>query len=156
MDKKILIAFDDSENAKRAVEYVAKCFNPNTKITLFSVIPDSSTICDMESPELIPYFKAEKSNFCLLEDKKKDLVKKALQVAKEILLDAGFDEQNIILKIEPKKQGIARDIVSEARAGYNTIIMGRRGLSAIKEFFLGSVSSKVLSLAKDMSVMVVD
>jgi len=36
------------------------------------------------------------------------------------------------------------------------VVLGRRGLSAIKEFFLGSVSQKVVSSARDVSVFVVD
>jgi nucleotide-binding universal stress UspA family protein len=34
--------------------------------------------------------------------------------------------------------------------------MGRRGLSGIKEFFLGSVSQKVLQSAKAVSVVLVN
>jgi nucleotide-binding universal stress UspA family protein len=156
MAKKILVAFDDSDNARRAVDYVAKSFGTDNMVTLFSVIPDTSTICDLESPELIPYFKAQQSNFCLLEEKKKNLLEKALKQAKESLLESGFKEKNIQTKLEPKKRGIARDILAEAGEGYDTIVMGRRGLSGVKEFFLGSVSHKVLSLAKDVSVIVVD
>jgi nucleotide-binding universal stress UspA family protein len=33
--------------------------------------------------------------------------------------------------------------------------MGRRGLSGIEEFFLGGVSHKVLSLAKNISLILV-
>lgn len=156
MAKKILVAFDDSDNARRAVDYVAKSFGKDISVTLFSVIPDTSTICDLESPELIPYFKAQQSNFCLLEEKKKNLLEQALKQAKESLREAGFNEKNINIKLESKKRGIARDILAEAAEGYDTIVMGKRGLSGVKEFFLGSVSQKVLSLAKDVSVMVVD
>jgi nucleotide-binding universal stress UspA family protein len=34
--------------------------------------------------------------------------------------------------------------------------MGKRGLSGIKDFILGSVSQKVFNTAKDISVLVVD
>jgi len=77
--------------------------------------------------------------------------------AKEILLKAGFSERNITIKIEDKKKGIAaRGIINEANAGYDTIVLGRRGLSGIKEFFLGSVPLKVLHSAGNMSVLVVN
>ena len=55
-----------------------------------------------------------------------------------------------------RKKGIARDIIDEARNGYDTVVMGKRGLSGIKEFFLGSVSQKVLNGAKDVSVLLVN
>jgi nucleotide-binding universal stress UspA family protein len=110
----------------------------------------------MNSPELTPYFKSQQTSFCLLEEKKKELVNQAVQKAKNILMDAGFDENNITVKSEFKKSGVARDIVKEAESGYNVIVLGRRGLSGIKDFILGSVSQKVFNLAKDISVLVVN
>jgi nucleotide-binding universal stress UspA family protein len=156
MEKKILLAIDDSENARRAVEFVANFFTPDNKITLFNVIPDTATLCAMNSPELTPYFTSQQSSFCLLEEKKKKIVSEAMQKAKRILLDANFEEKNITIKSEVKKSGIARDIIREAKSGYNAVVMGKRGLSGIKEFILGSVSQKVFHTAKDISVLVVD
>ena len=37
MDNRILVAFDDSENAMRAVEYIVKYFTTDKKITLFNL-----------------------------------------------------------------------------------------------------------------------
>jgi nucleotide-binding universal stress UspA family protein len=79
-----------------------------------------------------------------------------MEKAKRTLVGGGFDEKNIHTKMEAKKHGVARDIVAEAKEGYDMIIMGRRGLSGIKEMFLGSVSQKVISLAKDISVSVIE
>ena len=156
MDKKILVAIDDSENAMRAVEFIANLFATDSKITLFNVIQDTAALCEMNSPELTPYFKSQQSSFCLLEEKKQELVNQAVQKAKEILMDAGFEEKNITVKSVIKKRGIARDIIKEAQAGYNAIVLGRRGLSGIKDFILGSVSQKVSNSAKDISVLVVN
>ena len=156
MIKKVLVAIDDSENAIRAVEFIANSFTTDNKITLFNVIPDTAALCEMNSPELTPYFKSQQTSFCLLEEKKKELVNQAVQKAKSILMDAGFDEKNITVKSEVKTSGVARDIVKEAESGYNVIVMGRRGVSGIKEFILGSVSQKVFNLAKDTSVLVVN
>jgi nucleotide-binding universal stress UspA family protein len=156
MIKKVLVAIDDSENAIRAVEFIANSFTTDNKITLFNVIPDTAALCEMNSPELTPYFKSQQSSFCLLEEKKKELVNQAIQKARNILMDAGFDENNITVKSEVKTSGVARDIVKEAESGYNVIVMGRRGVSGIKEFILGSVSQKVFNLAKDISVLVVN
>jgi nucleotide-binding universal stress UspA family protein len=155
MGQKILIAFDDSENALRAVQYVARTFSPDNHVTLFSVLQDTAALCDMNSPELTPYFKSQQQAFCALEDKKKDLVSTALAKAAEILRQAGFEAENIAIKTEPKKKGIARDIADEARLGYDLVVLGRRGISSIKDFFLGSISQKVLSLAQESSTLIV-
>ena len=70
MTKKILLAIDDSENATRAVEFVANTFTTDNRITLFNVVQDTATMCEMNSPELTPYFTSQQSSFCLLEEKK--------------------------------------------------------------------------------------
>jgi len=156
MGQKILVAFDDSENAMRAVEFITKSFTTDHRITLFSVILDTATICDMDNPSLTPYFMAQKGAFCSVEDQKRTLVNEALQKAKELLIKAGFEEEHIVIKVETKKKGVARGIIDEAASGYDAVVMGRRGLSGLKEFFLGSVSQKVLQSAKAVSVLLVD
>ena len=156
MAKKVLIAFDDSDNAMRAVQHVADTYRTDNKITLFSVVPDTADICRMDSKELTPYFKSQQTAFCTLENKKKDLLEEAMGKAKKILIEAGFDEKNIKTQISNKKNGIARDIVAEADSGYDEIVIGRRGISGIKELFMGSISQKVLNLAKEASVSIVN
>jgi nucleotide-binding universal stress UspA family protein len=156
MEKKILVALDDSDNALRSVNYLAENFNTKSRITLLSIIQDTASLCDLNSPELTPYFKSQQSNFCLLEDKKKELITVALAKAKDILLKAGFDEKNIEIKTHMKKRGIARDIIDESQRGYDLLVMGRRGISGIREFFLGSVSHKVFTLSKDISVLIIN
>ena len=152
---KLLVALDDSDNAARAVAYVSKTFRPDHEVTLLSVLPDTQLLCNINSPELTPYFLSEKNLFCALEDKKKELVESAATRAKDLLLKAGFKEERITVKIQAKSRGIARDIVAEAASGYGTIVMGRRGLSGIKEFVMGSVSQKVLHSVKDISIVIV-
>jgi nucleotide-binding universal stress UspA family protein len=156
MQKKILVALDDSENALRAVEFVSRTFTPDHEITLFSVLQDMTALYEHYSPELTPYFLTQRDAFTSIDDKKKDLIEEAAEKAKDLLLKAGFEEKNIILKIEQQKKGIARDIIDEASSGYDAIVMGRRGLSSFTGFILGSVSQKVLHSAKNISIVVVD
>lgn len=156
MNNKLLVAFDDSENAMRAVDFIINYFTTDQNVTLFHVLPDSTVLCAMNSPELTPYFLSQKSSFCLLESKKKELIEEAMQKAEKKLVTAGFDKKNIKLKIKNKKIGIARDLIAEAQSGYDVVVLGRRGLSGIKEFLIGSVSQKVLHSVSGVSVMIVD
>ncbi|MFO7667093.1 MAG: universal stress protein [Desulfobacterales bacterium] len=156
MGLNILVAFDDSDNALRAAEFVAKSFTHDSTITLLSILQDSIALCDMNSPELTPYFLTQQSAFCALEEKKREIVSEAMEKAKGMFVSSGFIEKNISMKIEKKKSGIARDIINEAQSGFDLIVVGRRGLSGIMEFILGSVSQKVLQYAKDTSVLVVN
>jgi nucleotide-binding universal stress UspA family protein len=154
MAQKILIAMDDSDNAFRSVELAARTFSTDNTIVLFNVMLDTAALCNMESPELIPLFKAQQTSFCTLEDKKRELVTAAMKRAKDQLIAVGFSEKNVQIKVENKSKGVARDILAEAENGYDMIIMGRRGMSGIKEFFLGSISQKVFTGARDISVLI--
>jgi len=154
--RKILVAFDDSENAMRAVGYIASSFSNDHEITLLSIIPDTAAICDMNSPSLIPYFQERQASFCAIEDENKELVEEALDKAKQVLQKAGFDEKNITTMARTREKGVVRDIINEADKGYDTIVVGRKGHSKVTEFIFGSVSQKILSLARGVSVILVD
>jgi nucleotide-binding universal stress UspA family protein len=156
MSKKVLIAFDDSENAMRAVKHVARFLAADSEVTLFTVLQDTAALCEMNSPELIPYFKSHQDSFCILEEKKKELVAAAQAKAKELLVQNGFAADRVHVKSQTKHKGIARDIVAEAGTGYDLIVIGRRGASGIREFFLGSISQKIVNSAQEASILIVN
>lgn len=156
MEKKILIAVDDSENARRAVEFVAATFKPDHMITLFSVSLNTTAICDLNSPGLTPYFVSQQTAFCQVEDQQKALLQTALQEAKDTLRNAGFEEKNIQIRLETEKKGVARAILEEIRSGCDLVVLGRRGIGRVQEFFMGSVSQKVVNSARDISILLVD
>jgi nucleotide-binding universal stress UspA family protein len=157
MAKKILLAVDESDNSMKAVNYVAKSMQHTAKVTLFSVIPDPTAACGLDSPSLTPTFRKNKQAFCAIEDTKRDHLKTFMEKAKKVLVEAGFASKDIKTTIRKKKVGIARDILKEAQQGkYDTLVIGRRGLSGIKQFLFGSVSQKVVQLANKTSVIVVD
>ena len=50
-----------------------------------------------------------------------------------------------------------RQLLDEAaKGGYGTIVLGRRGISRTEQFLMGRVSNKVIQLAKEMAVWVVN
>jgi len=156
MEKKILVALDDSENAMRAVEFTAKSFANDHEITLYSVVPDTAAICQLDSPSLIPHFREQQQSFCAIEEQKKNLIKNAMDNARRILIEAGFAADKVVSKLHTQKKSVAQDIIEEAHTGYKAIVMGRRGLSGFKELVLGSVSQKVVHAAKGLSVVIVE
>ena len=156
MGKKILAAIDNSENAMRAVEFIANSLNKDCEVTLLSIMADTSAICGLHDPSLSPAFVSGKDYFCALEYEKQTQLKEAATKAKELLVQAGFEKDKVIKKVQTKKKGIARDIIYESESGYDTIVLGRRGLSGIKQFVLGSVSQKVLNSIKGLTLILVD
>ncbi len=155
MGNKLLVALDESDNALRAVDFVCRHFTPDHRVTLISVIPDTASLCAMNSPGLTPLFLSQKEAFCVLEDKKKEIVTSAAEQAKAKLVSAGFQEGNIVVKTDTQKEGVARDILDEASKGYDALVLGRRGGSGMKKFLMGSVSQKVVHGIGDTPVILV-
>lgn len=72
------------------------------------------------------------------------------------LKKAGLKSDLITTKTVTKMPSRAMAIFEEAKkGGYGTIVLGRRGLSRVEEFFMGRVSNKVMQLAKEMAVWIV-
>lgn len=155
MAKKILLAMDESENSMRAVEFISRSFTTDHQVTIFSVVLDTPTVCEMDSPSLTPYFTAQKDAFCWVEDQKKMMIDEAHKKAGELLANAGFNEKNIQAKIEGKKKGIAKGILDEANSGYDLLVMGRKGVAGGREFSLGSIPQKILQSIEDVSILLV-
>jgi nucleotide-binding universal stress UspA family protein len=83
-------------------------------------------------------------------------ISSTFEKAKRCLTDAGFKSNQITTKIISDVHSRAQAIVQEARDGdYGTIVLGRRGLSKVEEFFMGRVSKKVIQTIRNRAVWVV-
>ncbi len=157
MAQKILLALDNSESTLKAVRYVANNQEPTTAVTMLSVLPDPTAACQLDGPSLSPILKENIKTFCTIEGAKKSVVEGFREEAKKTLVRAGFPSKNIAIRIRKRKVGIARDILKEAEQGkYDSVVIGRRSLSGVKQFMFGSVSNKVVKLVREVSVIVVD
>jgi nucleotide-binding universal stress UspA family protein len=67
-----------------------------------------------------------------------------MQLAKRLLVSGGFPETAVEVRIQKRINGIARDILSEARDGYEFVVICRRGMGALAGMVVGSVTLKVL------------
>ncbi len=157
---KLLIALDSSKGAWRAVEYVARTFGntPGVQVTLFHVLSglppafwDDGHILEEKERDsrqrLVAAWQQDQ------EKKWRDLVRQAHQH----LSAAGLAPEGVHHQFKPKYFDVAEDILDEAQAGgYDTVVMGRRGLGLAKSILLGSVTRKVVDNAKDCAVTIVD
>lgn len=153
---KMLIAVDDSEYAIKVVNYVASAASPAFfNITLFTVLPIISSSLEKESK--FPQFSERLVELKWMVSEKKKSAKEIMERCRTILLNAGFPDDKIELKIQDKDIGIARDIIAEVRKGdYDTLVVGRRGLSVAAAFVLGSVSNKIVQSIKNRTVWIVE
>jgi nucleotide-binding universal stress UspA family protein len=154
-NKRILVAIDGSDQSLNAVRYLSKLpFSSKPKVVLFHVIrridqafwdigvsPMSrGQMVEISGWDLERKKKAQEFMNLAFEildaDYEKELVKEineemeiTFTTAKEHLVNAGLDAQELSTKFNAGVSNRASAIIGEARLGaYGTIVMGRRGL----------------------------
>lgn len=151
---KILMAVDGSDQALNAVRYVSSVFPAErTRVVLFSVraaVPES--FLDLRKDAA---FRSTMLSISAWETQTKKDLEAFMARSKTVLMEAGFPDKNVTITIQPKKTGIARDILQESYNGYNAVIVGRTGVSKIKDFVLGSVANKLVGKIPHIPVVVV-
>ncbi len=132
----VMVAVDGSKNSFKAIDVVGDIFKGHDKrFMLLHVVKrqDKEFLKDVESMMEI-FFSQALAN---LEKKgiKKDQI-----------------ETRLVSNVESR----SGTIVDTARKeNFNTIFVGRKGMSRIGEFFMGRVSNKVVQLAKGLAVWVI-
>lgn len=126
---KILVPVDGSESAEKALEYAVKLAEKHkAKVTLLNV--GESKLFGFK-PEVVREF------------------------GERVLSDAAAKVEGLKLKTQLEFGHPAETIIEVAEKGnYDLIVVGSRGLSGVKRFFLGSVSDDVIHHAKS-SVLIV-
>ena len=149
--KRVLIAIDNSENALRAVDHAGFMLSgTDCPVTIFHTMRHLRRFVPQEVLDEAPELEE------LWKTKAGQEIEPFMTKAKEVLVKAGLSESQISKKVVDGSRSAASDILEEARKNeYGTIVMGRRGISGVQEFFMGSVSSKVLQNATGMAVWIV-
>ncbi|MBF0552381.1 MAG: universal stress protein [Deltaproteobacteria bacterium] len=156
---KLLAAMDSSESAIRLVDYAGQVFEESLpELLLFHVIrdfrvtlPDAARACLNDEAKELTSLAGEQAKRAAAA------MVPLLQQGVQALRDRGGRPDNILAKIiteEPSRSGA---IIREARqGGYGTVVMGRKGVSRVAEFPFGRVSHKVIQMADDVAVWVVN
>lgn len=149
--KKILLAVDASDNSRKAVDYAGSfAAHTEAEVTLYHVVRgleigfvDSHAVSDEEMQE---HF---------LEERESE-IPRMFRSYKEIFEQAGVASARISNKVTSQCASRAGEILREAKeGGYGTIVVGRRGLSIVREFLMGGGTSKILNRADGVAVWIV-
>ena len=142
--KKMLLALDGSDRAFETVRYI--CQIPpfqEMQVALFTVFTKiSDAYWDLERE---PNLGRRISEVRAWESQKKAAIEEYMKNALQKLIDGGFPMDAVTVKIQERKEGIARDIIHEAKRGYDAVAIARKGTSSLKELVLGSVATKLLA-----------
>lgn len=129
---KILIPYDGSQSAQDAVQYALKFAkgHDSTEITLLTVACNDA-----------PFARDFIANPMEVLQACQEFFQGSLEKAKSAFVEEGVTVNTIMASGD-----VAEVIINTVNnGGYDKVIMGRRGLSALKGLVLGSVSSKVLA-----------
>jgi nucleotide-binding universal stress UspA family protein len=141
--RKILLAVDGSEQAFEAVRYVSRLLPPNRmEVVLFHVmtrVPES--FWDMEKE---PTLRQNLGDTGAWESQQKKEIQEFMEKARCLFLDQNVPENAVSVKIQERKVGIARDIINESQKDYDGVVVGRWGMSMLKDFLWGSIANKLI------------
>jgi nucleotide-binding universal stress UspA family protein len=145
---RILLAFDGSEGSQRAVDFVGKTLGGfEFEVRVIHVIRGKENSHPVSSLFYSPTKHTEFS--------REQMTAKLASVEKK-LVDLGFQPRQISTKVVSGAVSRAGTIVAEAKQqNYGTLVMGRRGHSRVRDFFIGRVTNKVIHMARERSVWVV-
>ncbi|MEN6438866.1 MAG: universal stress protein [Syntrophobacter sp.] len=152
--RRILLVVDGSYQSYETVNYVSGVLpSSGTEIVLLHItskVPDA--FWDLEKDPIWQQKVQTVRGWEIQQEKKiSEFMKRACQV----FMDAGFPGSAVKINVRERKEGIARDIGNESHHGYDSVILGRRGLSTIQDLSLGGIAHKVVLKVTDLSVWLV-
>ncbi|MHC1744484.1 MAG: universal stress protein [Syntrophobacteraceae bacterium] len=149
--KRILIAVDASANCEKAVDFAAPFLaGADCEIKLFHAARGFPPTLGSTHPQTGEELERE---LTVSLDKG---ITRMLEAYRSRLVDAGIASERIRTEWTTGSVSRAADILSTARRGeFGTVVLGRRGISAVREFVMGRVTNKVLNGAEGLAVWVV-
>jgi nucleotide-binding universal stress UspA family protein len=149
VNRNILIAVDESQNAERAVTYVGKLLGgiKGFKVTVLHVIREHEE----------DYFQKE-SDKHQWHNEYRQQVDQMLEKYRNMLIDAGFNPEDVSTRSTIRCcPSMAECILAERdNMEYSTLVVGRKGLTHKEEFLFGSISGKIVRTATNCTVWVVE
>jgi nucleotide-binding universal stress UspA family protein len=160
--ERFLIAFDCLPGCTGIIDYMLRVLSgaQTCEFVIFHVLatvsPDKLRRGELRRieqkhaarPDLVGYFWKE-------EDEERMI--RCFAEAKEKLVLGGFRPESVTCSFGVESGYMADIILAKAaELDCSTIVLGRRRLSRVREFLIGSVSSTVIKLARGSAVWVID
>lgn len=152
--RRILLTTDGSENALKTAAYLADLYGgtADLEITVLSVYPAVPPLYREES--LNPRVRKQ---FASWLRKREEDAHRFIEEASRILQRGGTKRGQIKTKQVRQVVGVARDIIREMDSQrFDSAVIGKKGMSWFDEFFLGSITSKLLEISEGHPLWVVE
>ena len=151
---KILVAVDGSAHSLEAVRYVAAVLPPATTRVVLSHVTN-------ELPELFsdlgknPLYRSKLPAIKGWINESRNAIGHFMQKARDLLEKAGFGGADIETKFLPQRLGVCQDLIRESYADYSAVVVGRAGMSRIKDIMFKSASVHLASKLHHIPIIVV-
>jgi nucleotide-binding universal stress UspA family protein len=141
--RRILLLTDGSDQSYEMISYISKAYVLwQTEIVLCNILdPVPDSFWDLEKDPLGPQYVAFLKDW---EKEKESKTREFMDRARQTLINAGAQEDLIKVRIQKRRAGIARDVLTEAKTGYDAVALGRTGQGGVAQPTLGGVASKLL------------
>jgi nucleotide-binding universal stress UspA family protein len=153
--QKVLVLVDGSERTIMTAEHLREYLpgKDGKRVVLFHVIsslPEELRELEQDSgcASLIEKLKRQ------ADEAQKEAIEN-IERARTILIKGGMAEDAVEIRIQRAKNGVAQDIIDEAKNGYTGVVMRRRGMGGLKNIILGSVAFKLLQSLTFIPVILV-
>ena len=145
--KKILVAVDGSNQAFEAARYVSQLFLPNSmEVVLFHSFWEARKD---------PAYRHRNAFIAEWMTEQERAIQEFLERARQLFLEQGVPENVVITKIKERKLGIVRDIVEECQGGFDALVVGREGVSKLKDLVWGSIAKELIGYPLTIPLCVV-
>ena len=158
----VLVTLVGADISRRVVDHTINYFShlKDSRFTLFHVIPPVA-------PELYTssYWdflrdlggEEQQQNMAQRMTEYVDKARSIAEQGRERLIHAGVPAENVVVKFQPQKEGIARDIVKELEENnHGILVLGRKGFKDINIFGLGSKANKLIHVAHALMICLVN
>lgn len=157
--RKLLIGIHDKNCSLRAVTYVMRHYPDvrDLEVTLVHVIPDLPAMYWDDGHILSAVEEQERRR--VIETwavRQRDYIEPILDGAARELVKHGFAPERVGTRIGVGTGDVADSLLDQAKeGGFQTIVVGRCGIADGKHFLVGSIVSKLIHKAVDLTICVV-
>ena len=155
MEKKLLVALDGSIYSSNSLHYLEQLFAhlDDIRLHLITVItcnPSETASQWLDESDLVSTLSNE-------EQKRYAAAKKFLHKAVDRLGRNSIAPEQVSTEVKISTTNPAAEVLNVARKGlFDALVLGRRGVSKLEEFIMGSVSTTLFQKCHDVPVWIVD
>jgi len=155
MERKILVAVDGSVYSAHILHYLERLFatQPEIRFHLLAIVP-----CGSLPPEKEWLDQLELMSMLSPEARRRfATANRYMHAAVARLARNGLGPEQVSTEVRLARAGVAPDLLHVARTGmYDALLIGRRGLGRLEEFFVGSTSAAILEKCQGIPIWLVD